>query len=281
MSQFKRGLEAGPTMYSCINGATTMPYSLEQDLEAAAKAGFDAVEIWSRKLDAYLQDHGTAELKARLDAHGLRVASLCPYGLVGFSENSKELDSIEHAAEVAAAIECPVLLVCADAPPDGMDREEAYDTMAAAAGAYAERADARGVKIAIEPLGRHPFIPGPREVLEVIERAGHGSLGLMVDFFHYYKSGVPLDDMRAIPTELLLIVHVDDCEDLPPADLTDQHRVYMGEGVLPLKDMMGVLREKGYSGALSVEIFREEYWKKDPVKISVAAKAAYARMMAG
>ena len=54
----------------------------------------------------------------------------------------------------------------------------------------------------------------------------------------------------------------------------------MGEGVLPLKDMMGVLREKGYSGALSVEIFREEYWEKDPVEISVAAKAACDHMMA-
>ena len=109
-------------MYSCINGATTMPYTLEQDLEAAGKAGFDAVEIWSRKLDTYLQDHDTTELKARLDAHGLRAASLCPYGLVGFSDNSNELDSIERASGVAAAIDCPVLLVCADAPPDDMDR---------------------------------------------------------------------------------------------------------------------------------------------------------------
>ncbi len=267
-------------MHSCINGATTMPYTLEQDLEAAGKAGFDAVEIWSRKLDAYLQDHDAGELRACLDAHGLRAASLCPYGLVGFSDNREQLQAIERAAKVAAAIDCPVLLVCADAPPDDMDRDEAFETMAATARAYAERSAAHGVKIAIEPLGRHPFIPGPREALEVIERAGHDSLGLMVDFFHYYKSGVPLDDIRAIPTELLLIVHVDDCEDLPPADLTDQHRVYMGEGVLPLKDMMGILREKGYSGALSVEIFREEYWEKDPVEISVAAKAAYDRMMA-
>ena len=51
-------------MFSCINGATTMPYTLEQDLEAAA-------------------------------------------------------------------IDCPVLLVCADAPPEGMDRDEAYDRLMA------------------------------------------------------------------------------------------------------------------------------------------------------
>lgn len=269
-------------MYSCINGATTMPYTLEQDLEAAAKAGFDAVEIWSRKLDDYLESHNAADLRALLDGYGLRAASLCPYALVGFSDHREQLRglrAIERAAEVAAAIDCPVLLVCADAPPAGMDRDEAYGTMAATARAYAERAAAHGVKIAIEPLGRHPFIPGPREALEVIERAGHDSLGLMMDFFHYYKSGVPLEDVRAIPAELLLIVHVDDCEDLPPADLTDQHRVYMGEGVLPLKNMLEVLREKGYDGALSVEIFREEYWEQDPVIISVAAKAAYDRMM--
>ena len=266
-------------MYSCINGATTMPYTLEQDLAAAAKAGFDAVEIWSRKLDAYLRDHDAVDLMALLDGYGLRAASLCPYGLVGFSDNRKELETIEHAAAVAAEIGCPVLLVCADAPPEGMGREAAYDIMAATARAYAERAAAHRVKVAIEPLGRHPFIPGPREALAVIERAGHDNLGLMMDFFHYYKSGVPFENIRAIPTELLLIVHVDDCEDLPPEALTDQHRVYMGDGVLPLKDMLGVLREKGYSGALSVEIFREEYWAKDPVDISVAAKAAYDRMM--
>ena len=266
-------------MFSCINGATTMPYTLEQDLEAASKAGFDAVEIWSRKLDAYLENHEATELKALLDAHGLRAASLCPYGLVGFSDNRAQLQEIESAAEVAVAIDCPVLLVCADAPLEGMDRDEAFDIMAATARTYAERAASHGVKIAIEPLGRHPFIPGPREALEVIERAGHGSLGLMMDFFHYYKSGVPLADVLTIPTELLLIVHVDDCEDLPPADLTDQHRVYMGEGVIPLKQMLDALRSKGYEGALSVEIFREEYWEKDPVEISVAAKAAYDRMM--
>ena len=113
----------------------------------------------------------------------------------------------------------------------------------------------------------------------MIDRAGHGSLGLMMDFFHYYKSGVSFEDIGAIPNELLLIVHVDDCEDLPPESLTDQHRVYMGEGVLPLQDMLGALREKGYSGALSVEIFREEYWQQTPVEISASAKAAYDRMM--
>ncbi len=267
-------------MYSCINGATTMPYTLEQDLEAAAKAGFEAVEIWSRKLDTYLDTHSVEALKELLDQHQLKVASLCPYSLVGFSDNRGHIISIRTAAEIAEAIACPVLLVCADAPPDEIDLDDAYDAMANVAGTYADMAEDYGVKIAIEPLGGHPFIPGPEEALEIIDRAEHEALGLMMDTFHYYKSDISLDTIRNIPLEHLLIVHVNDCEDLPKEDLTDQHRLHLGEGVIPLHEMLSVLKEKGYEGALSVEIFREAYWQQDPESVSIAAKGALDRTVA-
>ena len=50
-------------MKSCINGATTMPYSLEQDIAAAAQAGFEGLEIWWDKLVTYLDSHSTDDLK--------------------------------------------------------------------------------------------------------------------------------------------------------------------------------------------------------------------------
>ena len=49
--------------------------------------------------------------------------------------------------------------------------DDAYDAMANVASTYADMAEDYGVKIAIEPLGRHPFIPGPEEALEIIDRA--------------------------------------------------------------------------------------------------------------
>lgn len=256
-----------------------MPYTLDQDLEAAAKAGFDAVEIWSGKLDTYLENHDITELKFILQAYGLRVASICPYSLIGFSDNQEHLRIIERAAEIAAEISCPLLIVCADTPPQFMDLDDAYDTIAAAARSYAERAFDHGVKIAIEPLGRHPLIPGPNEAIEIIKRARHAGLGLILDTFHYYKSDIKFDAISAIPTELLQIVHVNDCENRPLEDLNDQHRVYMGAGVIPLKEMLDLLRKKGYKKALSVEIFRASYWEKDPLEISITAKAAYDGMI--
>ena len=88
-------------MISCINGATTMPYTLEQDLEAAALAGFEAVEIWSGKLNAYLETHTVDDLKDLLARCQLKVASLCPYSLVGFSDNRGHIISIREASEIA------------------------------------------------------------------------------------------------------------------------------------------------------------------------------------
>lgn len=267
-------------MYSCINGATTMPYTLEQDLEAAGKAGFEAVEIWSRKLDTYLESHSVDALKELLDQHNLKVASLCPYSLVGFSDNRGHIIAIRKASEIAEAIGCPVLLVCADSPPENADLNDAYDAMANVACTYADWAEDHGVKVAIEPLGMHPFTPGPKEALEIINRAEHEALGLMMDTFHYYKSGVSMDDIRGIPVEQLLVVHVNDCEDLPRKELNDGNRLHMGEGIIPLKEMLGILKEIGYAGALSVEIFREAYWQQDPVTISTDAKQALDRTLA-
>jgi 2-keto-myo-inositol isomerase len=257
-----------------------MPYTLEQDLESAAGAGFEGVEIWSRKLDAYLENHSVEDLKALLDRHHLKVAALCPYSLVGFSDNRGSILAIRRAAGIAEQIGCPVLLVCGDAPPAGTPLEEAYDAMAHVACTYADWAEEHGVKIAIEPLGRHPLIPGPKEALEILNRAEHDALGLMMDTFHYYKSGVDLETIRQIPIEKLLVVHVNDCEDRPLEELSDKHRLHMGEGVIPLKAMLGILKEKGYAGALSVELFREEYWQQDPLAISKAAKQALDRTLA-
>lgn len=268
-------------MYACINGATTMPYTLEQDLAAAEKAGFEGVEIWSRKLDTYLESHSVDGLKELLDQHHLKVAALCPYSLIGFSDNRGSIIAIRNAAEIAKKINCPTLLVCGDAAPAGTDKEAAYDAMANIACTYADWAEEHGVKIAIEPLGRHPLIPGPKEAMEILDRAEHESLGLMMDTFHYYKSGVDLDAIRQIPVEILLVVHVNDCENRPLEELNDKHRVYMGEGVIPLKPILNLLKEKGYDGALSVEIFRDEYWAQPVDVISAASKSALDRLMAG
>ncbi|RLE92622.1 MAG: isomerase, partial [Thermoprotei archaeon] len=85
-----------------------------------------------------------------------------------------------------------------------------------------------------------------------------------------------LDHLREVPGDKLFFVHINDCEDLPRDKLADKHRLFCGEGVIPLVDVLKIFREKGYEGYLSVEIFREEYWKMNVLEI---AKKAYSSLV--
>ncbi len=66
-------------MKTCINGATTMPYSLEDDIKSAGKTGFQGVQIWKDKLDRYLQDHPKRDLKDLISQYNLGISSIYPF----------------------------------------------------------------------------------------------------------------------------------------------------------------------------------------------------------
>jgi 2-keto-myo-inositol isomerase len=250
-----------------------MPYSLEEDLKAAGAAGFEGVEIWAPKLDKYLESHTVDDLRRLLEDNGLEVGALCPYSLMCFGDDTGA-DRLKRAAEIAAEVDCETLLVCPDAPPAGMGTYDAFRQAGERAAERAEDIAPFGVDLAIEPLGNHPFVPGPVEAMRILDEADHPGVGLMMDTFHYYKSGVGLADIGDIPVDLLRIVHVNDCQDLPRAELTDKHRLYLGEGVIPLEAMFGVLKAMRYEGFLSVEIFRDEYWARPAKEIARASKAS-------
>jgi 2-keto-myo-inositol isomerase len=269
----------GIVVHSCINGATTMPYSLAEDVRAAADAGFEAVEIWQRKLTEYLAEHSVADLRRLLRDHSLAVAAICPLTIAFGDEAETARRQVAWAAEVAAEIECATLLVCLRQPDARLSPEQALDVAALEAARTADVAAAHNVNLAIEPLGRHPLVPGPSEALAIVERAGRKNVGIMLDTFHYYKSDVPLSEIANLPIDRLMIVHVNDCEDRPRAELRDAHRLYPTLGVIPAAPMLRPLLARGYRGHLSVEIFREEYWQRPIDEISRQARLYLDRLV--
>ena len=72
----------------------------------------------------------------------------------------------------------------------------------------------------------------------------------------------------------IYIFHINDAEDRPRAELEDRHRLLPGLGILPLRDMMNAFRKIGYDDVASVEIFRPEYWDRDPLELARDAKQA-------
>jgi len=87
-----------------------------------------------------------------------------------------------------------------------------------------------------------------------------------------YKAGEEVSDLEEIPEGSILTVHLANVLDIPRDKISDFDREYLLEGKLDLVPFLGLLRKKKYDGYLSIELFRENEWKDDPLKI---AKLAY------
>jgi len=81
-----------------------------------------------------------------------------------------------------------------------------------------------------------------------------------------------LETLDGLDPARLFIVHLDDAEDRPRAELTDAHRLLPGRGVMPLLPLVRRLEALGYRGAYSIELFRPEYYAWDPLHLAREAR---------
>jgi sugar phosphate isomerase/epimerase len=107
-----------------------------------------------------------------------------------------------------------------------------------------------------------------RHAWQVVQEAGDPDAALVLDAFHTYNGGDTLDDLRAVPIERILHYHIDDADPRKPLGTqTDPDRVMPGDGCLDLKSEIRLLKEKGYDGAVSLELFNRALWQEDPGEV--------------
>lgn len=271
-------------MKLALNGATTMRADLGTDLQAARAAGFDYLEIWAAKLRAFLKHRSTSELRDLFADSGLQPLSINSIEHITF-RNADAYESIKRECEelssIAAEIGCPwIVLVPGPLPKGGASRESVIAESLEVLNELCDISAAHNVSLAFEFLGQ-PDCSVPRLDLaaEIVREAGRKDLGLIIDSFHFYAGGSTVEMIEALDPELIQIFHINDAEDLPRDQLEDRHRLLPGFGILPLREMIAALRRIGYDKVASVEIFRPEYWERDPFELARDARAAIRQVL--
>ena len=75
----------------------------------------------------------------------------------------------------------------------------------------------------------------------------------------------PSQDLIDIPLDRISHYHIDDADPAKPAlTQTDPDRVMPGDGQIDLQAEIKLLKEKGYDGTVSLELFNQDWWNKDP-----------------
>lgn len=259
-------------MKLALNGATTMRADLETDIRAASRAGFDYLEIWAAKLRKFLESGTTEKLKALFDEQELKPYSINSIEHITFREaaaHEKILSECEELCRIAHAVDCPYVVVVPGLLPEGKGREDVIDESVRVLNELSRIAESYNVALAFEFLGQPRCSVQTLELADqIVRETGRTNVGLVIDSFHFYAGGSSLEAIEALDAERLFIFHINDAENRPRLELQDSHRLLPGLGILPLKEIVSALRHIGYKRVASVEIFRPEYWERDPFELA-------------
>jgi len=266
-------------MKLAFNGATTMRADLVTDIRAAETAGFDYLEIWGAKLREFLKEHSTDQLRQLFSEHHLQPLSINSIEHVTFRDDNA-YESIKQQcrelSRIAADIGCPyVVVVPGRIPAAGATRFDVIEESVRVLNELCDIAQEFGVSLAFEFLGLTDCSVQTLDLAhEIVRTADRQNLGLVIDSFHFYAGGSTIEMIEALDPQLLHIFHINDSEDRPRNELNDSHRLLPGLGILPLKAIVAAFARIGYDRVASVEIFRPEYWEKDPIDLAKQAHAA-------
>ena len=266
----------------CFNTSTIrgQKLPLDKEIEIAAEAGYDAIEPWVDKINEYVKGGGNLnELRKRIADLGLTVESAISFFrwiVDDDAARAKGLEQAKREMEILAHIDGKRIA----APPAGATDKEGLDLMKAAERyrVLLEIGDQIGVVPQIELWGSSKNLHRLGQSMFVVIESGHPKACLLPDVFHIYKGGSDFNGLKQISPQAIQIFHLNDYPADPPRDkITDRERVYPGDGIAPLTQILRDLHDNGSRAVLSLELFNPAYWNQDPLTV---AKTGLAKMKA-
>lgn len=147
----------------------------------------------------------------------------------------------------------------------------------------ADEAAARGTRIALEPL---PFamVASLPQGAELVRAVDHPAAGLCVDYWHVFRAGTTLEQLKAaVAPSMVFGVEVSDADEHPRGSLfedTRDNRRYPGEGAQDVPGFIRAMDDLGYEGPWGVEILSVDHRAKPLTAGLAAARDAMLRCLA-
>ncbi|MCE7059999.1 sugar phosphate isomerase/epimerase [Dyadobacter sp. CY343] len=261
-----------PFIYS-LNMSTLRGHKLgfRKELEVASKAGYRSVEIWVNTLQDYLKNGGNLkEAKSIIDDLGLKVEDaigFAPWIVDDSATRTKALEQLKLEMDQLAAIGCPRIA----APPMGATTGDSLDLKRVAERyrTILELGDTTKVTPHLELWGFSKNLSRVGEILYVAVEADHPSAKVLMDVYHLHKGGSGMDSVKDVGKPLVEIFHINDYPKTPPREtITDADRVYAGDGVAPLKELLKNLKNPEKPVILSFEVFNQGYYAQDALLVA-------------
>ena len=230
-----------------------------EKLAAIAKAGFSGVEIFENDFLTY--DASPREVRAMVKDHGLEITLFQPFrDFEGMPDQHRQraFERAERKFDIMGELGTELMLICSNVSQISLG---GIDRAAADFHELGERAARHGLRVGYEALawGRH--ISDHRDAWEVVRRADHSNVGIILDSFHTLSRKIDPNSIRSIPGDKIFIVQLADAPlfDMDLLYWSRHFRNMPGEGDLAVVDFMRAVAATGYAGPLSLEIFNDQF----------------------
>ncbi|MCS6854384.1 MAG: sugar phosphate isomerase/epimerase [Elioraea sp.] len=264
---------ADPARLSLNTATVREAWDLGACIEGCARHGIGWIGPWRDAVAAY----GLGRAVRHLRDAGLGVSGLCRGGWWTAGSLAEAIDDNRRAIDEAAALGARCLVVVNGGLPEGSrDLAAARARCLEGLAAVLDHARAAAVALALEPL--HPMTCADRSVLVTLAQAlawcdtlGEG-VGVAVDSYHVWWDP-DLAASLARAQGRILAFHV--CDWLRDTRDLVFDRGMMGDGVIDLARLRGLVDHAGYDGPIEVEILSRRWWGRDPDEVLATLKERF------
>ena len=233
--------------------------NLADKLEAAARIGFDSVEVMEADLLAY--EGSPAAVRRIADDLGITIDLYQPFRdfeAMPDPQRARNLDRAERKFDTVQALGADLLLVCSNTLAAALDDD---GRAAADLHAMAERAARRGLRVGFEALSWGTHIRLWRHAWRVVQQADHPALGLILDSFHTLALRDDPAGIAELPGARIFFVQLADAplRDMDVLSWSRHYRNFPGQGDLPVTGFVQAVLASGYAGPLSLEVFNDHF----------------------
>lgn len=261
----------GPFRF-CLNTSTISGQKpgLLKYIEIASQAGYDGVELWVNDVKEYIsKGNSLHSLAAFLQSKNIEV-----YDAISFTtwmvdddeQRKKGIAELEEEMKIMAALGCKRIA----APPMGL-REGTTINYQQAAQHYKEILQL-GRKYNVMPLlefwGASGTLYNFSQALAIAAATDDADARILPDVYHLFRGGSGFNCLGLVNGKVIDVIHMNDYPGKPAAEQTDSDRVYPGDGVAPIKQILQSLKKIGGTKILSLELFNEAYWKQDALLVA-------------
>ncbi len=259
-------------MICCVSQSTTMGATFLEDLVSYSRAGCPDIELWLPKLEEQLKTADLDALKQSIAEHQVAFPVAALQGGLFSPVEAMRREAwglFEQRLSLLAALGVETFVISLDFAGEWAS-EHVRDVVSLLREA-AEKAAAKRIRLAVEFQGRAAFCNNVESTVALISEVDRPNVGICLDMFHFICGPSKPQDLALLTTENLFHVQLSDLAGVLRELARDTDRILPGEGDYDPMPLVNRLRDIGYQGTVSVELFNPVLWNIDPLQVVDAA----------